>query len=267
MLFLRAAAILLLGLGIGQAQAQLALPGAVDPMQPGGNAPAAAIKKTVKPHKSVARMSAEISGQALALNGVSGVLLFSRSGGELQIQKLTLPGEAISNASQACEISVVGSAPIPTKNLGRPEGAPRYEVQAPACPFTFDVLHGAVLVPAATSACVFKDADCQASPGGLWGPSKAALEKQVKAYERSRNQAELELVSSVKALNSAKNPSAKLQEIAHDQSRFAGEREDACRDYAAEATYGFCAASLAEARAAYLRSQLEAQKTPAAPKP
>ena len=96
----------------------------------------------------------------------------------------------ISDPTQKCRIDIVGEQPIEAKSLGRPDGLARYEAEIPVCTFTFDVVEGAVLVPAQNAACVFKAADCRASPGGLWGPDAASLAAEAKAIAQARTHAD-----------------------------------------------------------------------------
>ena len=126
--------------------------------------------------------------------------MFSGRGKVLRIDKFSLPGEVISDPSRKCLIDIVGDAPIEAKSLGRPDGLARYEAEIPACPFSFDLLDGAVLVPAQNTACVFQAADCQASPGGLWGPDGASLENDAKSIERQRARADAAAARSLRTL-------------------------------------------------------------------
>ena len=45
--------------------------------------------------------------------------------------------------------------------------------------------------------------------------------------------------------------------MTREQTDFASQRDELCRDYAAEARHGFCAARMTEARAALLRKRAE----------
>ena len=63
------------------------------------------------------------------------------------IDKLQLAGEGVSDSSQRCVVDIVGETPIEATNVGRPDGLERFEAKVPACPISFDVLDGAVLVP------------------------------------------------------------------------------------------------------------------------
>ena len=186
-------------LAVAPVRAQLALPGAAPaapaggaavspkPKKPGQGAKAA---KAAKAKPVSAPDAAAIDGTPLMLNGREGLLQLSGSGDTLQIDKLRLPGESVSDPSQRCIVDIVGEKPIEATSEGRPDGLERYDVDVPACPFTFDVVDGAVLVPSQITACVFKAADCQTSPGGLWGPDGAGLEKDAAAIGKRRNEAE-----------------------------------------------------------------------------
>ena len=109
------------------------------------------------------------------LNGKSGLLQISGDDKSVTIDKLQLAGEGVSDSSQRCIVDIVGETPIEATNVGRPDGLERFEAKVPACPISFDVLGGAVLAPTQVTACVFKAADCQTAPGGLWGPDGASL--------------------------------------------------------------------------------------------
>ena len=45
--------------------------------------------------------------------------------------------------------------------------------------------------------------------------------------------------------------------LVRDQTAFAGQRDDACRDYLKESLHGFCALRLTEARTALLEARLD----------
>ncbi len=194
-----------LAASVGAAQAQLDLSGAVPPTRPGATvgatpvepvAPAKApaeARKPDKPDKNAVDFSVSLAsavGQPLKLNGRDGELTLWGRDRALKIAKLTLAGEVISDPTQKCRIDIVGEQPIEAKSLGRPDGLARYEAEIPVCTFTFDVVEGAVLVPAQNAACVFKAADCQASPGGLWGPDAASLADEAKAIAQARAHAD-----------------------------------------------------------------------------
>jgi len=257
------------------AGAQLALPGAA-PSAPAG-APATAPKpkkgangapagKTGAAGKSANASKAaskpglgadSVDGLALMLNGQAGLLQISGNGGTLQVDKLSLAGEGVSDPSQRCVVNIVGEKPIVATSEGRSDGLDRYDVEVPACPFAFDVVDGGVLVPAQITACVFKAADCQTSPSGLWGPDAATLEKDAAAIGKRRTEAETAMARALHALEERKD-NADAARLVREQSGFAGERDDICRDYAKESELGFCAATVTAARAALLEARLAA---------
>jgi hypothetical protein len=257
------------------AGAQLALPGAAP------SAPAGAPATAPKPKKGADRASAgktgavgksanaskpaskpaldvqSIEGLSLMLNGQAGLLQISGSGGTLQVDKLSLAGEGVSDPSQRCVVNIVGEKPIVATSEGRPDGLDRYDVEVPACPFAFDIVDGGVLVPSQITACVFKAADCQTSPSGLWGPDGATLEGDAAAIGKRRTEAETAMARALHALEEHKD-SADAARLVRAQSGFAGERDDVCRDYTKESEHGFCAATVTAARAALLEARLAA---------
>ena len=192
------------------------------------------------------------------LNGREGLLQVAGSGQTLEIARLRLPGESVSDPSQRCIVDIVGEKPIKATSEGHPDGLDRYDVSVPACPFTFDVVDGAVLVPSQITACVFKAADCQTSPGGLWGPNGAGLEKDAAAISKRRNETEKAMARALRAIEERAKDNPDASALLRDQNGFPGQRDDACRDYLKESTHGFCAASLTEARAALLDARLAA---------
>jgi uncharacterized protein YecT (DUF1311 family) len=252
------------------ASAQLTLPGAA-PSAPAG-APATAPKPN-KPKKSGAAKagtskskaanvsapdSASIAGRSLMLNGQAGLLQLSGSGGALQVDKLRLAGESVSDPSQRCMVDIVGEKPIIATSVGRPDGLERFEVDVPACPFAFDLLDGSVVVPPQITACVFKAADCQTSPGGLWGPTAADIEKDAAEITKRRSQAEKAMGKALQTLEERAKDNPDAANLVRDQNAFAGQRDDACRSYVKESALGYCAASLTGARAALLEARLAA---------
>jgi hypothetical protein len=199
--------------------------------------------------------AANIDGRPLLLNGQSGLLQISGSGDPLQVDKLRLAGESVSDSSQKCVVDIVAEAPIKATSVGRPDGLERYEVDVPACPFAFDVLDGAVLVPPQITACVFKAADCQTSPGGLWGPDASQLDAA--EIGKRRSQAEKAMAKALREIEALASTNPDAANLVRDQNGFASARDDSCRSYVKENIGGYCAASLTEARAALLQSRLE----------
>lgn len=268
-------------LGVSPAHAQLVLPGAAPAA--GG----AAATASPKPKKSVGAASngaaAKVKGakavpaaapgvatldrQPLLLNGGAGFLQISGDASTVRIDKLRLAGEGVSDPSQRCVVDIVGEKPIEATSAERPDGLQRFEANVPACPFVFDVLNGSALVPSQISACVFKAADCQTNPSGLWGPDGSSLEKDAAEIAKERAQAEKTMGKLVRAIESRAENDAEAANLLRDQSAFPGQRDDACRDYAKENVHGFCAARLTEARAALLQARLDALGPAAVAKP
>jgi hypothetical protein len=248
--------------------AQLALPGAVAPSAAGSvEKLSESPKPKAAPGPAVVEPAgpAAILGRALLQNGANGVLQFSSRGGVLRIDRLTLVGEVISDPKQQCRIDVVTGASVEAKSLGRNEGLNRYEADIPACPFDFDVLDGAVLAPAASSVCVFKAADCQASPAGLWGPDGGALVEKSAQIEHDRAREEALMRANFRSLGEATKDATHSAELAREQANFSSDRDLTCHDFAHEAAHGFCATRLTEARAAQLQARLVLE--PRAPPP
>jgi hypothetical protein len=262
-------------LAASAARAQLTLPGAA-PAEPQGAkvAPAkrrstgASAKEAGAGAKGVkagpAAGIASVAGRPLMLNGKSGLLQISGDDKTATIDKLQLAGESVSDPSQRCVVDIVGEKPILATNVGRPDGLMRFEADVPACPVAFDVLDGAVLVPAQITACVFKAADCQTIPGGLWGPDGASLVGDAANIVKERAEAEKAMAKIVRAIQAKDGPEA--ADLVRDQNAFAGQRDDLCRDYAKESIHGYCALRVTEARTALLQARLDAlQPTAAAP--
>jgi hypothetical protein len=266
-----------LAVSCGLARAQLVLPGSPvanppaasppAPVPPGAVAPAAtpSARKTERLTADFVSPTSAVAGRTLRLNGAQGQLILSGRGKDLRIDKLSLAGEVISEPARKCLIDIVGDAPIETRSLGRPDGLERYEAQVPACVFTFDVLEGAVLVPAQGAACVFQAADCQASPGGLWGPDASAPADDSKALARQRSRAEAAAGRALHAIQARLKGRPEADDVVHEDGDWAAHQEDICRGYAQEALSGFCASRMAQARAALLRARFDAldRKPPA----
>lgn len=247
----------------GLAQAQFALPGASSP------GPAAVDKPARKPRSARKSLRTKVAtpgfesivDKDLLLNGANGELRLSadEDGKTLRIDKFALPGEVISDPRQKCRIEIVAQTPIEAVSQGEePDGLRRYTADIPACPLTFDVLGGAVRVPAQTTACVFQAADCQASPSGIWGPDPASLEKETKALTRERLIADASMATSLRVLE--KRDKSAAAALTSEQTDFAAERDDACHDYAGEAQHGFCSTRLTQARALLLRMRASAAR-------
>jgi hypothetical protein len=256
------------------ARAQLVLPGAA-PAEPQGAKVAPAKHKSsgssAKEAAAGVKAGAEpgidsVTGRPLMLNGKSGLLQISGDDKTATIDKLQLAGESVSDSSQRCVVDIVGEKPILATSAGRPDGLLRFEADVPACPVAFDVLDGAVLVPAQITACVFKAADCQTIPGGLWGPDGASLVGDAAKIVKERAEAEKAMAKLVRAIEDRAAVSPEAASLARDQNAFAGQRDELCREYAKESVHGYCALRVTEARTALLQTRLEAL-SPAAPAP
>jgi hypothetical protein len=254
----------LLGLACWQApsSAQLVLPGAA-PAAPEGATAASKPKKThpansAKPAKPAAAVGiASVVGQPLMLNGKSGLLQISGDDNAITVEKLQLAGEGVTDSSQRCVVDIVGETPIEATNIGRPDGLERFEAKVSACPIAFDVLDGAVLVPTQITACVFKAADCQTTPGGLWGPEGASLVGDAAKIIKERAEAERAMGKILHIIEDRAEDSTQAADVVRDQNGFAAQRDELCRDYAKESLHGYCALRVTEARTALLQTRLD----------
>lgn len=238
-------------------QAQLMLPGALQ-ATPSTAGPAPG--QTVKPQGLKPPSEETIVGQELSRDGFAGIMAFQRgSGNALEITRLTIAGEEISHPGEQCQVEVAADAPIQTKFAGRPNGVSHYDVAVEACPFSLDVLEGAVLVTRTPHTCDVQAADCRADPAGLWGPKgKVFGPDQTKQLERERGRAESNMRVRFRALlTSAGKDKEAIKQIAGEQAGFSSEREVICRNYLGEDTHGFCALRITEARALALQAAFE----------
>jgi hypothetical protein len=213
---------------------------------------------SAKPAKPAAAIGvASLVGRPLMLNGKSGLLQISGDDNAITVEKLQLAGEGVSDSSQRCVVDIVGETPIQATNVGRPDGLERFEAKVPACPIAFDVLDGAVLVPTQITACVFKAADCQTTPGGLWGPDGASLVGDAATIIKERAEAERTMGRILHIIEDRAEDSPRAADVVRDQNGFAGQREELCRDYVKESVHGYCALRVTEARAALLQARLD----------
>jgi hypothetical protein len=260
--------LLSLAFSTAPSRAQLMLPGAA-PAAPEGQT---AVSKPKSGHKAAtggktsdAKLAkpaaaagvASLVGRPLMLNGKSGLLQISGDDNAITVEKLQLAGEGVSDSSQRCVVDIVGETPIEATNVGRPDGLERFEAKVPACPIAFDVLDGAVLVPTQITACVFKAADCQTTPGGLWGPDGASLVGDAAKIVKERAEAERTMGKILHTIEDRAGDSTQAADVVRDQKGFAGQREELCRDYVKESIHGYCALRVTEARAALLRTRLD----------
>jgi hypothetical protein len=199
---------------------------------------------------------ASLVGRPLMLNGKSGLLQISGDDNSITVEKLQLAGEGVSDSSQRCVVDIVSETPIEATNVGRPDGLERFEARIPACPISFEVLDGAVLVPTQITACVFKAADCQTTPGGLWGREGGSLVGDAAKIVKDRAEVEKAMGKLVRAIEDRAEVSSQAAGLVRDQNGFAGQRDELCRDYAKESLHGYCALRVTEARTALLQARL-----------
>ncbi len=260
-------------LSAAPALAQLQLPGAIGQPAPAGTVAPAPEAPREKPKPPILRAPSEdaVIGRTLLRNGSTGTLVIERAGKDLRVQKLALTGDQISKPNEHCRVEVSGT-PLPLVSEGKPAGVPRYKLALEICPFSFDVLEGAVLAANGGKLCEFKAADCQVDPAGLWGPRPSELgADRVKELERERAHAESTVRADFRALLAATKDKQQIKALAGEQAGFSSEREEKCRNYAGEDVHGFCALRFTEARAIALGQRLagteEIKPKPAKPKP
>jgi hypothetical protein len=254
-------------LAAGEVRAQLVLPGAAPAAPEGATTSPAKAKNTGAAAKGAAASAkgmkpglapvvASLAGRPLMLNGRSGLLEISGDDKMATIDALKFAGEGVSDSSQRCVVDIVGEKPILATSVGRPDGLERFDSDVPACPFSFDILDGAALAPSQITACVFKAADCQTSPGGLWGPDGASLVADAAKFGKKRAEAEKAMAKLVRAIDDRAKDSPEAADLVRDQNGFAGQRDDICRDYVKESVHGYCALRLTQARTALLETRL-----------
>ncbi len=273
-----AASAVALAVWLVAADAQIQLPGAAGAARPsrsshapragadeagGGSAPRAMAKPIV-----IAPPSADtILGQTLSHDGSKGLMIFGKVGDGVVLLKLTLTGDKISKPGEACTVDVSMVNPVATRAAGRPAGATRLDVPLGACPFSVDVLEGAVLVSRPSPTCDFTAADCRVAPGGLWGPAASDIsQKRIKDLERERVRIETTMRANFRALlkRAGKDRTA-VKAIARDQAAFSSDREMLCRDYQNESVHGFCSTQVTEARALAMLTKFGAEPDGTAP--
>lgn len=245
------------------ARAQLDLSGATAPApagtvvtpQPARPRPAAP-REAPLPQAPASPTEAALAGKTLALNGGRSQIGFTAKDKTVQVSRLVLAGRKLSNGRDECQVEV-GGLPLALTPVGKFNGLNRFTLAVPACPLTFDVLAGAILVGSDVPACAIKAADCQADVAGLWGAQPGDLgPDQVKGIERERMAAERAVRAAYKGLVSSTKDRPTIKDYASDQAGFSSHREELCRDYIGESRHGFCDARLTQARAVTLEAQL-----------
>ena len=257
----------LTGLG-APASAQMKLPGAIgggtptsDGERPSGGGEGSGAPSAYAPPKPVAMKPPAgdtIAGRVMNRDGAKGTMLFEKTGGEgLALSKLALEGEVMSKPGKTCKVDVALASPLAAVPVRRPAGAIRYQVPVAACPFTIDILDGAVLVTTPDPTCDFAAADCRVIPGGLWGPTAADISaKQAKDLEHERQHLETTMRTNFRVLlRKAGRDRNAVKAIAKEQAAFSSEREMTCRDYQQETVHGFCSTRITQARALALMAQ------------
>jgi len=220
---------------------------------------AAAPPAKAKPVPMKAPSEESVLNHDLLRNGANGLIALGRQGKDIDLLRLSLEGESISKPGELCHIDINEGLPIALRPLGRPEGLARYQADLPACPFSFDVLEGAVLVPKG-HACDFTAADCHVDPAGLWGPQGNTISPaRVKEMEQARIRIEMDMRANYRVLLAhAGKDKAAVKRIAGEQAGFSSERETLCHSYALESVHGFCALESTRARVLALLAQLGA---------
>jgi hypothetical protein len=200
-----------------------------------------------------------VLGHDLLRDGAVGVLSLVRQGKDVAVARLSLQGEEISKPGEPCHVEINAGLPLVANFDGRPVGLSRYKVDLQACPFSFDVLEGAVLVPKG-HACDFTEADCHVDPAGLWGPQGNTISAtRVHEMEQARIRIESDMRANFRVLLShAGKDKFSMKRIAGEQAGFSSERETVCHSYALESVHGFCALELTRARVLALLAQLGA---------
>lgn len=264
-----------LALAAGGAQAQLQLPGAPKSSTPvgatttPGGAPRAGGAEDATPKPVMVRAPSErtLEGRVLAHNGRSGVLRFARNGDRLELVEVKLTGDKLSRVGESCTMTLNGPFSVATD--GRSNGLLQFKANVDACPFTFSVLDGAIMVTrngaqASTGlgagTCDIPAQDCRGYLAGFWGPPGAGIGPgEAKAIEATRSEAEKNARANYRNLiRNARNDKDKTRQIASDQAGFSARREEVCRDYVREYQHGFCASRYTQARAVSLAAQLGA---------
>lgn len=256
----------------GSAIAQMALPGSIAPAEEGAVAPQAQASKSGKSIRRGGEADAEgrrpaiapklptddaILGKTLTLDGSRGGVEFQRVGDRIEVARLTLTGDRISRSGEACRVEVSGT-PLALQAKESDSGLKAYQIVFPACPFSFEVLDGAVLVATSGGACELKAADCRADPAGLWGMSESEFDaKRSKDMFSQRARVEKTVRNDFRVLYEKYKKDIDLRkQIVREQAGFSSLREEICRNYAQESDFGYCALRITEARALTLATQL-----------
>jgi len=252
------------------AHAQLALPGATAPTAEGALAPPAAdasgAKSKPRPRgddeagPAVAPKPPSedgVIGKPLYLDGTRSVIELRRADGKLQVARLTLTGDSISRSGESCRVEMSGT-PLSLTPRDDDSGLHRFKAELPACPFTLQVLDGAVFVTNEGGACELKSADCRSDPVGLWGAAESEFDtKRAKEMLGMRARVEKTVRASFHALYAKYKTDRDMRKyLVRVQVAFPAHREEICRSYVKEEDVGYCSLRLTEARALTLGTQL-----------
>ena len=245
------------------ALAQMQLPGAANPSARGtvdtppvsGSSRASLLPNLSQPSED------SILSRELRLNGNQGLIAFDQKAKVLRITRLTLPGHQISKPQEACRIDLSGG-PFVLRSAGFYDGLKRYQSDILSCPISVDILEGAVSVAVQGGLCSFEQADCSASPDGLWGPPSTAFgANEIKSIEKSRSLSDSHVQAYFRAILSQTKDKKLVRDIAADQAGFSAKRDEICRDYVREDQHGFCSLRITEARALALSARLKPDQT------
>ena len=245
------------------AVAQMQLPGAVNPSARGtldsppvsGSSRGSGLPNLSQPSED------SILSRELRLNGSQGLIAFDQKAKVLRITRLTLPGHQISKPQEACRVDVSGG-PFVLRSAGFYDGLKRFQSDILSCPISVDVLDGAVSVAVQGGLCTFEQADCIASPAGVWGPPGTAFgANEIKAIEKSRSVSDGHVQAYFRALLGQTKDKKLVRDLAADQAGFSAKRDEICRDYVREDQHGFCSLRITEARALSLSAKLKPDQT------
>ncbi len=219
-----------------------------------------------KPVKLAPPSEDTLAGKNLMHNGRRGDIRFAKAATGLALTKIVLSGDVISKPGETCEVEVPGGPHI-VRFTGFADGLRQYTADIAACPFTFTVLDGAMVVTHEKSSsstglgagtCVFKEKDCRGYLAGFWGPSGRSFNKSnAAAIEKARAKSEKDARVNFRALlGAARGDRKRTSAVAADQAGFSARREERCRDFLREPVHGYCASRITEARAIQLGAKL-----------
>lgn len=274
--------VLLALLTVGPTRAQLVLPGAAPPTpagtvvtptdrKPGPQKPkgAGATNDSKgdsaglnEPGSATTRAPGEetVAGRQFQRHGSEGLMVFEKSAAGLAVGKLVLIGYKISRPAEFCRIEIAASN-VALKPQSHYQGLLSYRVDMASCPFSLDVLDGAVRARGAM--CAFTESDCKVDVAGIWGPPGDSIGPvEAASIEKLRGKADRDARAGFRSvLHTAGGDRNRVKEVARDQASFSSAREEACRDYAREEKHGFCASRVTLARAVALSAVLRGEAT------